>query len=838
MIGSTISHYKILEKLGEGGMGVVYKAEDTKLDRIVAIKFLPHHYSADKCEKKRFIREAKAASALDHSNICTIHEIDETEDGQLFIVMACCEGETLKQKIAAGPLKIEDAIEIATQIAQGLSRSHQHGIIHRDIKPANVVLTNDGVAKIVDFGLATLAGQTKVTKVGMTLGTIAYMSPEQGHGDKVDQRTDIWSLGIVLYEMITGRLPFKSEYEAAAMYSIMNEEPDPIASLRTDVPVELEQIVKRAMQKDQNKRYQHIEEMLLDLKSCRRTIEAKEAQPLPASRSLITHKRLSLFAWIAGVLVALGFFLYLLLLSKHEAVNRKSIAVLPFTNLSDSKEDEYFSDGVTEDIIACISKIGDLKVISRTSVMQYKGMKKSIREIGNELNVATVLEGSVRRAGNRIRIVGQLIDALTDDHLWTETYDRDLKDVFEIQSDIAQRMASALKAKLSTGEKERIEEKATENLEAYAFYLKGREYYRRYRKQDNENAITLYKKAIERDPQYALAYAGIGDAYCQRGDLFGSSNEWLDSAIAVSRRAIQLAPNLAEGYKALGHAFAARGWSRKALEQYRKAVELNPNYDDALANIGWTNLHVGQYHEAVFWLKRSSEHNPTLAFDYFGVGLAYMRLDDRDKAEWWLDRTLKLEPDFVYAQLALCYLDIAQQRYQHALGIGRSTFDRFPNEPDVIVAAADAELFSGGLDSARQYYAKAISIDSIQKLPVAGIRPLTRLGYIFWKIGNKNEARRLFSQSLRLDQAELAQGNDVAFVPYDVAALYAVQENQREALLWLQKAIDGGWRDYRFSLTDPLFEHVRSDEQFKQMMAQLKAKNETMRTKVEEMEKE
>ncbi len=785
MVGSTISHYRILEKLGEGGMGVVYKAEDTKLKRIVALKFLPPDFTRDPHAKERFIHEAQAASKLQHNNICTIHDVDETDDGltyagapvsrQLFIVMDYYDGETLDKKIAQGPLEIHEAIDITSQIAQGLSQAHELGIIHRDIKPANIMITKNGIVKILDFGLAKLNERTVVTKEGTTLGTIAYMSPEQARGESVDHRTDIWSLGIMMYEMLTGQRPFKSTYEQAIIYSILNEEPSPIQDSRSDIPLDIEQIVSTALTKKVDHRYQHIDELLTDLQVHR------NGQRLTTKKVGLKIKR---SYWITAIfiLAIIVVIIFFKLPSNETTENRKSIAVLPFTNLSDSKEDEYFSDAITEDIITQISKISDLKVISRTSVMQYKGLKKSLVDIGNELDVATMLQGSVRRFGNRIRIAGQLIDARTNEHLWAETFDRDMKDVFEIQSDIALHIASALSAKLSVDEKERIEKKLTENLAAYTFYLKGREYYRRYRKQDNESAIGLFKKAIELDSNYSLAYAGIGDAYCERSDMFGFSNEWIDSAIVKSEMAIYIAPNLAEGYNALGHAFTVKGWNHKALEQYRKAVEYNPNYDDAVANIGWTNWYLGRYDETILWLKKSLAYNPTLAFNYFGIGLAYMRLDDRPKAEWWLNETLKHEPDFVYAQLALCYVDIAQKKYQLALEMSRKVFEKFPDDPDVITAVADAQLNPENLK-------------------------------------------------------ELDRGSDAAFIPYDVYSMYAIKENSQEALKWLQNAIDYGWRNYRFSQQDPLFENLHNDVKFKQMIMQLKISVEQMRKRVEELEK-
>ena len=385
MIGTTISHYKILEKLGEGGMGVVYKAEDTRLKRTVALKFLPHDLSRDPEAKERFIHEAQAASSLDHPNICTVFEIGEHNEGQMFIAMACYEGETLKEKIPKGPLELDEAIGIAKQIAEGLAGAHKHGIVHRDIKPANIIITTDGVAKILDFGLAKLAGQAHLTKTGSPVGTAAYMSPEQAQGMEIDHRTDIWSAGVVLYEMLTGHLPFGGDHEAARLYSIVHEQPQPLSSFRSDLPTDIELCITKLLQKVPGDRFQHARELLSQLGTTQKKREHEREPTLP------------------------------------------SIAVLPFVNMSPNPENEYFSDGLSEEIINALSKLEDLHVTARTSAFRFRGKDLDMREIGKQLNVSNVLEGSVRRAGNRLRVAAQLINVADGYHLWSETYDRELE---------------------------------------------------------------------------------------------------------------------------------------------------------------------------------------------------------------------------------------------------------------------------------------------------------------------------------------------------------------------------------------------------------------------------
>jgi len=481
MIGQVISHYKILEKLGEGGMGIVYKAHDTKLDRDVALKFLPTNLTTDPAARERFIHEAKAASALSHPNICGIHAIEEFEQ-QHFIDMEFLEGKTLGELLKEKELSLKEIVGIVLQIAQGLNAAHKKGIVHRDIKPDNIMVTSERLVKIMDFGLAKLKGSSKLTRTHSTLGTLSYMSPEQACGEEIDQRTDIFSLGAVLYEMVTGRQPFKGEHEAAIMYSVMNETPDPLARYKTDVPDELQRVIDKALAKEREKRYQHVDEMEADLRSVIPT--------LSSNIKSVTRRSKVLWVVAASVIAIAVLSIYFFYpKSGPTSANSKTIAVLPFNNMNGNQEDEYFSDGIMEDILTQLSKIADLNVISRTTMMQYKSTKKSLKEIGKELNAGVVLEGSVRHSGNRIRISSQLIDAEADRHIWAETYDREMKDVFVIQSDVAKQIAAALQARLSPGEKERIEKKQTENTEAYQIYLKGRFYWNKRTAVDMQKAI-------------------------------------------------------------------------------------------------------------------------------------------------------------------------------------------------------------------------------------------------------------------------------------------------------------------------------------------------------------
>ena len=430
-----------------------------------------------------------------------------------------------------------------------------------------------------------------------------------------------------------------------------------------------------------------------------------------------------------------------------------------------------------------------------------------------------------------MRIVAQLIDATNDEHLWAQTYDKEMTQIFAIQSDVAQQIASALKAKLSPREKEQLAKKPTENIDAYAYYLKGREYYYRYSKQDNENAIELFKKALELDPNYALAYAGLGDAYAQRTSRFGFPTAWVDSSIAVSSKAISLDPTLAEGYKALGLGYYRKGWIRRSLETYRKAVELNPNYWPAVGNIGDCNMIIGKFDEALPWYKRALPLNPMFPFYYWNFGEVYAKLDDCGKAAEWYNKALALQPDFIPALLGLGGIHLRRGEYQQAIDQAQKVLSIQSDDPAGFYLAGSAELLRGNLAEAERYFEKGIAVDSVYG-------PNTELGYVYWKAGRRDEARKLFARSLRSDQKQLDEGSEIESPRYDMARINAIQGDKTESYKWLQKAIDTGWRDYRRGEIDPLLENLRNDDRFRQMMAGVKEQVNEMRKRVEEAEKE
>jgi serine/threonine protein kinase/tetratricopeptide (TPR) repeat protein len=713
MIGKQISHYHIIEKLGEGGMGIVYKAEDTKLNRTVALKFLPPEMTRDPAAKARFIHEAQAASALQHHNICTIHDVDETDDGQIFIVMDYYQGESLKDRINIGESNvgaihriaptINECINITMQIAHGLQEAHSNGIVHRDIKPANIMITDKGEVKIMDFGLAKLAGRTMLTKSGTTLGTVAYMSPEQTRGEAVDHRTDIWSLGMVLYEMITGRPPFKGKYDQAVIYGILNEEPEPLTAVRTGVPMELERITSKMLAKNPAERYQHLDELLVDLRSCLKVTGQTSAQIQRPVSPVRKSMRLFWYGALAG-LIGLTLIVYFLVPREEKTTSRlKMIAVLPFENLG-PPEDEYFADGLTDEITSRLSLINRLGVISRTSSIQYKKTSKTLPLIAKELGVDYILEGTIRwvktGGSERIRITPQLIKVSGDVHLWADNMDRTIDDIFAIQTEIAMRVVKSLDIVLGEGEKHGIEMIPTKNLEAYQAYLRGLSYTTIYERSSLDMWIKLFQRAVQLDSTFAMAYVQLSWAHLRYYWFgFDRTKERFYAAKQCLDRAFALQPELPRAHFILGYyyyygfhnydraleAFAAaekglpnnsaiqgsiayiwrrQGKFEQALVRQKKAFELDPKNLNTLYEIGLTLSWLGVYADAEEYFNRFNTVLPDQSIGYIRKAEMYLQwLGDTRKSRSELERV----PKQYYPWAHLTWLDIYEHNYQQAL---------------------------------------------------------------------------------------------------------------------------------------------------------------------------
>jgi non-specific serine/threonine protein kinase len=670
MTGKTILHYKILKKLGEGGMGVVYLAEDTKLKRQVAIKFLPRHVSANEEEQRRFEREAQAAAALNHPNITQIYAIEEADE-QLFIVMEYIGGKELKHLIINDQLSISKTLDYAVQIAEGLQAAHEKGIVHRDIKSANIMITEKGQVKIMDFGLAKVGQGMQLTKEQSTLGTAPYMSPEQIRGEEVDQRTDIWSFGVVFYETLTGQLPFKGDYEQAVIYAILNEEPKTLTTVRTDISEEIQNIINYALQKNPTERYQKIQELLSDLKNVgsksveTKTDESSKADSIP----LIVSKPKFIYYGI-GLVILFAISVYFIFspkkLNSPQKSNseKKMIVVLPFENLGLS-EDEYFADGLTEEITSKLSGLSGLGVIARQSAKQYKKTTKSVRQIGEELGVSYILQGTVRWekvAGNEhVRVTPQLIDVIEGTQIWSQASEEILSSSFKLQSKIAESVVQAMDIKLALSEKQTLITDITTNAEAYSYYLRGITAGRKsFNESDYRIAEEMLLKAIELDPNFSRAHAELSYIH---SSIYWEYYDHTESRVLKAKRAaeksLELEPGLIEGHIATGwYYYLCKLDYGNALAEFHHVLKFQPNNTDALSGVAMVYRRQGKILEVLDYLRKSLEINPRDQVMNTNIASTLILLRQYNQSEQYVQMALSLTPDWreLYTTKAWIYL--------------------------------------------------------------------------------------------------------------------------------------------------------------------------------------
>jgi len=771
MIGQTISHYKILEKLGEGGMGVVYKAHDTKLDRVIALKFLPHYLTTDTDEKERFYHEARAASGLNHANITTIYEIQEFDD-QLFLAMEFVEGKTLKQLVKEDPPSIKTVLDIAIQMCEGIAVAHEKGIVHRDIKSDNIMITAKGQVKIMDFGLAKVKGATKLTKAGSTLGTAAYMSPEQAQGEEVDQRSDIFSVGVVLYELLAGQLPFKGEHHAALMYSLINEEPMPLIRYNPKVTPELERIVSKALTKDKAERYQHADDLLADLRRERKQLEYARAGYVTSPTGVFTPQQIKkknskLKFIIPAVMVIIGVAVWYFMKPADRSIN--SIAVLPFTAAASDSSLDYVYDGVTEGIINSLSKLPSLTVMSRNSVFKYKGVDVDVQEVGKKLNVSAILLGRIVRHGNDLTISAELVDATKNSHIWGDQYSRSLSDLASLQSDISKEISNQLKITLTGDQQKELAKHVTENGEAYQLYLKGRYYWNKRNRDGFEKAIQYFRQAIDKDPTFASAYAGLGDTYDLMANyFFMNPKEAVEQARAFTQKALALDPTLAEAHVTLASIAESFDWDwNTADREYAHAIELAPNYPTAHQWYG--EFLEGRSHpeKAFQELSKAIELDPLAPVLYTALGNAYYTSRRYDEAIVQLRKSLEIEPDFsrAYAGIAYCY------------------------------------LLKGMNDSAIQAMQKAIVCSD------SSIEYIANLGALYGFAGKQQEAKKILAGLLERNKREYLS-------PFLIGIQYLGLNDNDQAFFWLNKAIDDREPEMEYLNVDPGFDRLRNDPRF------------------------
>jgi serine/threonine protein kinase/cytochrome c-type biogenesis protein CcmH/NrfG len=781
-IGQILGHYRIVEQIGAGGMGVVYRAHDEQLDRDVALKMLPAGTLADEAARTRFRKEALALAKLDHPNVATIHEFG-SQNGVDFLVAAYVPGITLDTKISSGPLPESEVISLGIQLAAGLAAAHEQRVIHCDLKPGNLRLTPDGRLKILDFGLARLIEPVgddtltaTLTKSQGVTGTLPYMAPEQLRGQKADFRTDIWAAGAVLYEMATGERPFKEQTGPSLAADIIHKAPPAPRSLKADISPGLEAIIRRCLEKEPEKRYQSADQLAIDLRGPQTSGAVVSSGATPKfprrwRRGLVAAGSAVLFMLALLFTLNVGWRERLLRGIAHGPI--ESLAVLPLQNLSRDPEQEYFADGMTEELTTELAQIGGLRVISRTSTMRYKGTQKALTDIAKELGVDAVIEGSVDRSGDQVRISAQLINARTDSHLWARSYQRNLRDILAMQSEVARAIAGEIRVQLTPQEQARLGRPRAVNPAAYEAYLQGRYHWNFHTSDHLQKAIAEYQRAIQLDPSYALAYVGLSEAYhLLPVNADAASQEVLPKAKDAALKALELDPQLSDGHADLAFTLATYDWDWAGAErEYKRAIELSPNNSIARAYYSRMLTVLGRHSEAIAEAERARELDPMSTLASFLLGMAYSYARQYDRAARELTQCLEMNPKFWPAHFFLGQVYEQQGRYADAL----------------------AEL---------------------SKAEGPTLEATSQIGHVYGISGNRAKAEQVLKDLTTRSKEKYVS-------PVYFARVYLGLGQKDQALEWLERGY--AVRDSRVELiaVEPTYDSLHSDSRFMDLLRRL-----------------
>jgi len=803
MIGLTVSHYRILEKLGGGGMGVVYKAEDLRLGRYVSLKFLPEQLSSEPLAIERFQREARAASSLNHPHICTIYDVDQYE-GQHFIVMEFLEGQTLKHRISGKPIELDRVPEYGHQMADALEAAHSKAIIHRDIKPANIFITDRSQVKLLDFGLAKLmperrgAGRARqaagnfgvttqdahLTSDGVALGTVSYMSPEQVRGQELDERTDLFSMGLVLYEMCTGHRAFIGSTSGVIFDAILNRAPVPPARLNPAIPIQLEQIIAKTLEKDRELRYRSASDLRADLQRLIRDTDSARAMPYTAGQAS-RQKLLRLWphlVWggvLAVLLILFGFNVGDLrdrVFGGASQARIESIAVLPFANLSNDPKTEYLSDGITESLINSLSQLPNLAVMSRNTVFRYKGQATDSQKVGRDLHVRAILTGRLIQTGDELMISVSLEDVENSRQLWGEQYNRKLSNLVSVQQEIAGDIYGRLRPRLAGEEKKLLAKRPTENAEAYQLYLQGLFYWNKGTQPDFKKAADYFSQAVQKDPGYALSYAGLADSYSLLGDAgyLPPSEAW-PKAKTAAMQALDIDDSLAEAHTSLGLVKEHFEWDWAGAEkEFKRAIELNPNLATAHHWYGDYLTNMGRFDEGIAETKKAQESDPLSLIINTTMGWQFYVAGRNENAVEQLRKVLDIDPKFSPARRIL------EEVYAH-MGKHKE-------------AVAERE--------------KALSLSGGPELAASIEEDFTKSGY------------KGVLQSWLEGLTELSKHSYVS--SYSIAESYMRMDQRQKAFEWLEKAYDEHDSGLVSLAVEPMFENIRPDPRFKEILRRMK----------------